>query len=266
MLPFTNSTLSIPSAAAFARASSSISSVMSRPTTVPAGPTLRAEMRTSAPAPEPRSRTVSPSRSSATAVGTPHPIEAATAASGAPSRSRAGVEALTEHGGLVVSQGRGTAAGGGAAAAGLSGGCGDLRRGGGVAGADTVADIVQLSHRDELLQWSGIDVVVGPEASALRVHDAGIAQHLEMVRERGLGHLEQRHELAHADLARVLAEHVHQLQADRISQRLGAGRHLLGPVTIDIGVDHRLAAGLPGTALLLGGQLQIDAHQYRDIN
>src|SRR5205085_3098942 len=64
------------------RASSSISSVMSRPVALPVGPTRLAEMRTSAPAPEPRSRTVSPSCRSATAVGTPHPSDALIAPSG----------------------------------------------------------------------------------------------------------------------------------------------------------------------------------------
>lgn len=78
---------STPASAALRRASSSKSSVMSRPITLPAGPTRLAEMRTSAPPPQPRSSTVSSSRSSATAVGTPQPSDAATAASGAPSVS-----------------------------------------------------------------------------------------------------------------------------------------------------------------------------------
>jgi hypothetical protein len=38
------------------------------------------------------------------------------------------------------------------------------------------------------------------------------------VRDRGLGEVEQRHELAHADLAGVLAEHVDELQADRVTE------------------------------------------------
>ena len=66
-----------PASRALARASSSISSVMSSPIALPVGPTRRAEIRTSAPAPEPRSSTVSPSWRSATAVGTPQPSEAA---------------------------------------------------------------------------------------------------------------------------------------------------------------------------------------------
>ena len=38
---------------------------------------------------------------------------------------------------------------------------------------------------------------------------------------RGLGEVEQRHELADADLARVLAQHVDELEADRIAEGLG---------------------------------------------
>src|SRR4051794_12184807 len=76
----------MPASAALARASASISSVMSSPIARPAGPTRRALMSTSAPAPDPRSSTVSPSWRSATAVGTPQPNEASTAPSGTPSR------------------------------------------------------------------------------------------------------------------------------------------------------------------------------------
>ena len=88
MCPCTNSTFAAPAAAAFARASASISSVMSSPIALPVGPTRRALISTSAPAPEPRSSTVSPSCRSATAVGTPQPSDAATASRGAPSASR----------------------------------------------------------------------------------------------------------------------------------------------------------------------------------
>jgi hypothetical protein len=59
--PLTNSTFSTPAAAALVRASAGISSVMSRPMTLPLAPTRRALMGTSAPAHEPRSSTVSPS-------------------------------------------------------------------------------------------------------------------------------------------------------------------------------------------------------------
>src|SRR5579862_5255713 len=55
---------------------------MSRPYTLPVGPTRRAESSTSMPPPEPRSRTVSPALSLAKAVGLPQPSEATTASSG----------------------------------------------------------------------------------------------------------------------------------------------------------------------------------------
>ena len=80
--PFRNSTFSTPAFRWFARASSSISSVMSRPYALPVGPTRLAESRTSIPPPEPRSSTVSPRRSSASAVGFPQPSDAATACAG----------------------------------------------------------------------------------------------------------------------------------------------------------------------------------------
>lgn len=84
MLTLWKATLSSPAFAAFARARSSISSVMSRPMARPVGPTRRAAISTSPPAPEPRSSTTSPSCSSATAVGTPQPREAASAGSSSP--------------------------------------------------------------------------------------------------------------------------------------------------------------------------------------
>ena len=73
--------------------------------------------------------------------------------------------------------------------------------------------------------------------------------------------VEQRHELAHADLARVLAQHVYQLQADRIAERLGDLGHARRLGALDVGVHDRLAASLAGRALLLRGELQIDGHQ-----
>src|SRR5690606_29333153 len=68
--------------AAFDRASASISSVMSRPYTLPAGPTRRALSSASMPPPLPRSSTTSPGLSSASAVGLPQPSDARTARSG----------------------------------------------------------------------------------------------------------------------------------------------------------------------------------------
>src|SRR5581483_11388772 len=66
----------------FARASASISSVMSRPYALPVGPTRLAESSTSMPPPDPRSSTVCPGSSDISAVGLPQPSDAATAASG----------------------------------------------------------------------------------------------------------------------------------------------------------------------------------------
>ena len=80
-----------------------------------------------------------------------------------------------------------------------------------------------------------------------------------MVRDGRLGEVEQWDELADADLAGVLAEHVDELQPDRVTQRLGDRGHPLRLVALDVGVDDGLAAALPGGALLLRGQLQIDA-------
>jgi len=72
----------MPASCALRRASSSISSVMSRPYAMPVGPTRFADRITSIPPPEPRSSTVSPSRSSATALGFPQPSETAVAPCG----------------------------------------------------------------------------------------------------------------------------------------------------------------------------------------
>ena len=78
--------------------------------------------------------------------------------------------------------------------------------------------------------------------------------------DRGLGLLEQRHQLADAHLAGVRAQHVDELQADGVGQRLGDGGHALGLHALEIGVDNRLTAGFAGGPLLLGRQLDIDRH------
>src|SRR5215469_12131952 len=83
--PFRNSTFVAPALTALARASASMSSVMSTPYANPDGPTRRADSSTSMPPPEPRSRTRSPSCRSATATGLPQPRLASTASSGSPS-------------------------------------------------------------------------------------------------------------------------------------------------------------------------------------
>ena len=89
MLPRRNSTLVAPARALFSLASASISSVMSRPYALPAGPTRRADSSTSMPPPEPRSSTISPGFRSARAVGLPHPSDASSAAAGTPAVSPA---------------------------------------------------------------------------------------------------------------------------------------------------------------------------------
>jgi len=55
----------------------------------------------------------------------------------------------------------------------------------------------------ELFKRVGADVVVGPQPLALGVDDACLAQDLEVVRNGRLGDVEERGQLAHADLARV---------------------------------------------------------------
>ena len=82
-------------------------------------------------------------------------------------------------------------------------------------------------------------------------------------RERGLGDVEERHQLADADLAGVLAQHVDELQPDRVAERLGDLGHALGLLALDVGVDDRLAARLAGRALGLRRELQIDGHLFK---
>ena len=94
----------------------------------------------------------------------------------------------------------------------------------------------------------------------------GLAQDLQVVRDRRLGEVEERDELADADLAGVLAQHVDELHPDRVAERLGDGGEALGLLALDVGVDDGLAAGLARGALLLRSQLQIDGHQSTYIN
>ena len=72
----------------------------------------------------------------------------------------------------------------------------------------------------------------------------------------------KRDQLAHADLAGVLAQDVDELQPDRVAERLGDLGHALGLLALDVGVDDRLAARLAGGALGLGHELQIDGHLF----
>ena len=67
----------------------------------------------------------------------------------------------------------------------------------------------------------------------------------------------------------MLTQHVHQLQADRVTQRLGDLGHSDRLLTLHIGIDDRLAARLACRAFRFGGQFedgQIDAHRYTDID
>jgi len=101
---------------------------------------------------------------------------------------------------------------------------------------------------------------------ALGVDDPGVAELLQVVGERGLGDVEQRDELAHADLACVFAKHVDELQADRVPQGLCDLGHAHSVIALDVRVDDRLAAAHAGRALDLRGELHIDRHRYTYIN
>ena len=87
-----------------------------------------------------------------------------------------------------------------------------------------------------------------------------------MVGDGRLGEVEERHELADADLAGVLSQDVDQLHADRIAQGLRDHRHALRLVPMNVGIDNRLAARLAGRSLLLRNNLQIDGHLYTYID
>jgi hypothetical protein len=64
----------------------------------------------------------------------------------------------------------------------------------------------------------------------------------------------------------VLSEHVDELEAHRVAERLRYDRHAGRMLALDVGVDDRLAARLAGGALGLGSQFQIDRHQYTSID
>ena len=112
--------------------------------------------------------------------------------------------------------------------------------------------------RAERVERVGQDVVVRPQALTLTVDDTCVPQDLEVVRDGRLAHVEERDELADADLARVLSQHVDQLQADRVAEGLGDRRHPLGLHPLDVGVHDRLTTGFTGRALVFGGELEID--------
>ena len=62
------------------------------------------------------------------------------------------------------------------------------------------------------------------------------------------------HELADADLAGVLSQHVDELHPHRIAERLCDLGHPLGVLALDVGIDDGLAAGLALGALLSSGR------------
>jgi glycerol uptake facilitator-like aquaporin len=82
-----------------------------------------------------------------------------------------------------------------------------------------------------------------------------------VVRERGLGDIEQGHQLADADLAGVLAQNVYELQTDRVTKCLRDLRHPQRVIAIDVRVDNGLTTALTIGPLLLRGELQIDWHR-----
>ena len=87
-----------------------------------------------------------------------------------------------------------------------------------------------------------------------------------MVGERGLGDVEQGHELTDADLAGVLAQDIHEREPDWVAERLCDLCHPQRVIARHVGVDDRLAAALPCRSLLLGSELQIDGHLSTYIN
>ena len=82
----------------------------------------------------------------------------------------------------------------------------------------------------------------------------------------GWDDVEQRDELADADLAGVLAQHVDELEADRVAERLRDRRDPLGLGALHVGIDDGLAARLAGGALLLRSERQIDGHLFTYID
>ena len=87
-----------------------------------------------------------------------------------------------------------------------------------------------------------------------------------MVRDGGLREVEEGHQLTDADLPGVPAQHVDQLHANGIPERLRNRCHPLCLSPLDIRIGDRLTARLTGRPLLLRGQLEIDGHRYRYIN
>ncbi len=87
-----------------------------------------------------------------------------------------------------------------------------------------------------------------------------------MMGERGLGDVEQWHELTDTDLAGVLAQHVDELQTNRVTEGLGDLGHTQCTIALDFGVCDGLTTALSSGSLLLRGKLHIDQHQSTYIN
>ena len=73
-----------------------------------------------------------------------------------------------------------------------------------------------------------------------------------------LRQVEQWDQLAHAQLAGVLTQHVDELHPHRIAERLGDGGHPLGPLATHVRIHERLAARQSRRALLFRDDLQFD--------
>ena len=85
----------------------------------------------------------------------------------------------------------------------------------------------RLNHTDSSSKASPRDhVVIGPQPTSLGIYDPRVAQLFEVMGERGLGDVEQGHELAHASLSGVLAQDIDELQSNGIAERLGDRRHV----------------------------------------
>src|SRR5215218_7027248 len=112
----------------------------------------------------------------------------------------------------------------------------------------------------ELVERVRQDEVVSPQPAPLGVEDPGVTQHLQVMGDGGLGQIEQRDELAHANLAGVLPEYVDELKADRVSERLGNQGHALGFAAFEVGVDARLAARLASWSFVFRCELEFDRH------
>ena len=107
----------------------------------------------------------------------------------------------------------------------------------------------------EFVERLGQDVVIRPQPGPLGIDDPSLAELLEMMRQRRLRDVKQRHQLSHAHLAGMLAEDIDELQPDRITKRLGdlgqPGRLL----AIDVRVEHRLTTRITLGSLDLRSQL-----------